>query len=86
VLAIAGYVLLAIGGLATLGNWMLVAHIVIARPARTISFVPLIGGVFGFAGCALVPGLGWRPGLVAVALDPFTWALVTWPLQALRQR
>jgi len=81
---VAGYVLLAIGGLATVGNWTLVADVVIARPASGFSFVPLIGGVFGFAGCALVPWLGWKLGLVAVALDPFL--LLLWPLHALRSR
>jgi hypothetical protein len=83
---VAGYVLVAIAGLVTLGNLSVIAHVVIARPARGSSFVPLIGGSFGFAGCALVPSLGWDVGLIAVALDPFTWALVTWPLQALRRR
>ena len=81
-----GYVLIGLGGLATLGNWILLGWIVVARPARASSFVPIVGGLLGGVGCLLVPALGWRFALLAVALDPFAWLLLGWPVVTLVRR
>ena len=83
---VVGYLLLVLGGVATLGNWSIIVWAIIARPARSSSLVPIVGGLFGFVGCALIPALGWKLGVLAFALDPCTWLLLAWPVLALRSR
>ncbi len=83
---IVGYVLLVLGGIGMLCNWSIIVTAVITRPPRGGSLVPIVGGLFAFVGCALIPALGWKLGLLALVLDPFTWLMLAWPVLALRSR
>jgi hypothetical protein len=65
-----GCALLGLGGLLWVANWMIVVQCL--RTRWHISLLPLFGGLFAFAGCASVPAIGWKLGLVALASDPGT--------------
>jgi len=76
--AIVGWVLLVLGGLVALGNWLcLVAS---AQSKRHVSMVPFIGGVLAFPGAALVPSIGWKWALLAFVGDPSCLLLVVYVL------
>jgi hypothetical protein len=65
-----GCALLGLGGLLWVANWTIV--VLWLRTREHISMLPVFGGVLACAGCALVPALGWKAGLVALASDPGT--------------
>ena len=78
-------VLLGLGGLICVANWMIVVQWLWTR--RHISMLPLVGGMFAAAGCALVPALGWKAGVVALAIDPGgALMLVAVPVDAVWRR
>ena len=74
-------VLLAFGALNIIGNLGLVVRCCVI--GKGASLVPLIGGVFAFAGCALLPMIGWHVGLLAVAIDPGCAWLAVWVIGVL---
>jgi len=65
-MAIVGSILLAFGVLNIVGNLGLVVRCI--ATGKGASLVPLLGGVFAFAGCAIL--IGWRFGLLACVIDP----------------
>ncbi|HEY5920142.1 MAG TPA: hypothetical protein VIV11_00670 [Kofleriaceae bacterium] len=72
-MAIVAYVLLGLGGFFTLCNWLVVVSS--ASSGRGHSFGPFLGGLLAFAGCALLPAIGWKLGLLAFVVDPGCWVL-----------
>lgn len=79
---VAGCALLGLGGVFLLANWMVLVECL--RKRGHISMIPL-GGPLAFAGCAVVPAIGWRLGLVSLALDPWMVAMAAWPIVATAQ-
>ena len=74
---VAACILLGIGALNALLNW---GGIVAWYTAgKRSSLIPFVGGLFGFAGCALLPPIGWKFGLLALALDPGCSLLAPYP-------
>ncbi|MGE3457011.1 MAG: hypothetical protein AB7O24_18010 [Kofleriaceae bacterium] len=67
-LIVAGWILLAFGALLSTLTWVCVVNRYMAGSGSSV--VPLFGGVFGFVGCALVPAIGWKLGVLAIAVDP----------------
>jgi hypothetical protein len=65
---IVAWIVLAFGALNILGNLGLLVRCL--ATGKGGSLIPLLGGVFAFAGCALLPMIGWRLGLLAFAIDP----------------
>ena len=65
---IVAWILLAFGALNVLANFSVLIRAY--RTGKSSSLIPLFGGVFAFAGCALLPMIGWRWGLLALAIDP----------------
>jgi hypothetical protein len=81
----AGYILLALGALVSLGNRGLVFRWYLAR--KHSSLVPFIGGLSSFVGCSLLSVLGWKRGLLGVVLDPgCVWLLLAIPIESIRRR
>ena len=51
------------------------------------SMVPFIGGLLSFAGCALLPAVGWKLGLLGLVVDPgCALLIVALPVDWLRRR
>jgi len=67
-LTIVGCLLLAFALLCIAANWTVVLGS--GSRGRHVSMILIIGAALGFAGCLLVPGLGWKAGVVLVCLDP----------------
>lgn len=65
---ITGYVLIALSAIQIVANWLILVRWYTS--GRRGSMILLIPGLMGAVGCALVPQIGWKFGLVAIALDP----------------
>jgi hypothetical protein len=82
---VAGYILLGLGALISVGNWGLMLRWYIAR--KYGSMVPFIGGLASFAGCALSPAIGWKLGLLGLVVDPgCALLMVALPIDWVRRR
>ncbi|HEY5920143.1 MAG TPA: hypothetical protein VIV11_00675 [Kofleriaceae bacterium] len=76
-----GITLLVLGGLCIIGYW---AAVLTAAEGQYVSPIPLICGGLAFAGCALIPAIGWKLGLLALLIDPGCWCipwLIVWGLR-----
>ena len=67
-MTIVAWILLVFGALNVFANYSVLVYAY--RTGKGSSLIPLFGGVFAFAGCALLPVIGWRWGLLALAIDP----------------
>ena len=83
IIAQCGWILLGLGALAIAGYWAAVAT---SPPGHGVSSIPLVGGGLVFAGCALVPQIGWKLGLIAIAIDPGCWFPIALPISWLVDR
>lgn len=80
-----GWILLGLGAVTSLGNGHLVLRWYLAR--KTSSLVPFVGGLASFAGCALLPSIGWKYGLLGLVIDPgCAWLLVGVAVDRVRRR
>ncbi len=68
-----GLALVAVGALFCVANWVMAIRYY--RTGKGSSMVPL-GGPLALAGCALVPAVGSKIGLLALAADPLMLAIV----------
>lgn len=81
--AIIGWILLAVGAFVSLANLALIVRWYVTRTGG--SLIPLLGGTLAFVGCALLP-VGWRLGLIAFAIDPSCAWMCAWAVVAALRR
>jgi hypothetical protein len=79
--------ILGLGALVIVANWSLAANVLVKK--KGTSPVPLFGGLLAFVGCALLPVIGWKLGLIAFVVDPGCWFFAIpfiWAVEQLRER